>query len=118
MSRKLLFSLVAAVALAVLGGLLWIQGSGPQSGAGYRAEAQAFLQQGDLRSARVALMNAAKAEPDNVETYLTQAKVSLDLFDSAGALAALNRAQALGAADHERGLAYLAGSEDVAELAR
>lgn len=122
MSRKLLLSLVAALALAVLGGLLWMQGSGPQSGAGYRAEAQAFLQQGDLRSARVALMNAAKAEPDNVETYLTQAKVSLDLFDSAGALAALNRAQALGASKgttaHLWGHAYwLEGELDSAQAA-
>lgn len=122
MSRKLLLSLVAVVALAVLGGLLWMQGSGPQSGAGYRAEAEAYLQQGDLRSARVALMNAAKAEPDNVETYLTQAKVSLDLFDSAGALAALNRAQALGASRgataHLWGHAYwLEGELDSAQAA-
>ncbi|HNW17449.1 MAG TPA: tetratricopeptide repeat protein [Sphingorhabdus lacus] len=122
MSRRLIFSLLAAAALAAVGGLLWMQASGPQSGAGYRAEAKAYMQQGDLRSARVALMNAAKADPRNVDIFLTQAKVSLDLFDSAAALVALNRAQALGAPKaataHLWGHAYwLDGDLDSAQAA-
>lgn len=120
MSRKLLFSLLALMAL--VGGLLWMQDSGPESGAGYKAEAQAYLQQGDLRSARVALMNAAKADPRDVEIFLSQAKLSLDLFDSAAALVALNRAEALGASKaataHLWGHAYwLEGELDSAEEA-
>ena len=97
MSRKLRLSILTAVILAAVGSLLWLQSSGSQSGKGYKAEAQVYLEQGDLRAARVALMNATKADPQDVQALLLQARVSLDLFDPSAALISLNRARALGA---------------------
>ena len=60
------------------------------------AEAQQKLNTGDLRAARVALLNAVKADPRSRAALIAQAEVSLALFDAAAAQAALERAMALG----------------------
>jgi tetratricopeptide (TPR) repeat protein len=59
-------------------------------------EAQAYLKQHDLRSARAALLNAVKADPQWTDALVAQAKVSLDLFDPVAAQTALERAIAAG----------------------
>jgi cellulose synthase operon protein C len=60
------------------------------------AEARDYLKQNDLRAARVALMNAVKADPQWTGALVAQAKVSLDLFDPLTAQSALERAVAAG----------------------
>ncbi len=60
------------------------------------AEAQDYLKQNDLRAARVALMNAVKADPQWTDALVAQAKVSLELFDPLTAQSALERAVAAG----------------------
>ena len=60
------------------------------------AEAQAYLKQNDLRAAKVALMNAVKADPAWPDALIAQAQVSLDLFDPLTAQSALDRAVAVG----------------------
>lgn len=60
------------------------------------AEAQQKLKTGDLRAARVALMNAVEADPNSHAALVAQAEVSLELFDADSAQAALDRAMAAG----------------------
>ena len=60
------------------------------------ADAQGKLKTGDLRGARVALMNAIKAEPTSRDALIAQAEVSLALFDAPAAQAALERGLAVG----------------------
>jgi cellulose synthase operon protein C len=60
------------------------------------AEAQQKLNDGDLRAARVGLMNAVKADPKSRDALIAQAEVSLALFDAPAAQAALERALAVG----------------------
>jgi tetratricopeptide (TPR) repeat protein len=59
-------------------------------------EAQTHLKQNDLRSAKVALMNAVTADPKWPDALIAQAQVSLDLFDPLTAQSALERAVAAG----------------------
>lgn len=59
-------------------------------------EAQQKLKTGDLRAARVALMNAVEADPNSRAALVAQAEVSLELFDADSAQAALDRAMAAG----------------------
>ncbi|MEP7348927.1 MAG: tetratricopeptide repeat protein [Sphingorhabdus sp.] len=60
------------------------------------AEAQDHLKKNDLRAARIALMNAVKADPKWSDVLIAQAQVSLDLFDSLAAQSALEKAVAAG----------------------
>jgi tetratricopeptide (TPR) repeat protein len=68
---------------------------GGDAGAAY-GEAQHYLKNGDLRAARVALMNAVKADPKSPEALTALAEVSLALFDAAAAQTALENALAVG----------------------
>lgn len=56
----------------------------------------AALEQGRPRVARIELLNAIKADPDNPATRLMQARVYLALRDGAGAEAEIRRARELG----------------------
>ncbi len=71
------------------------------------AEAQQYLKTGDLRSARVALMNAVKANPKSAEAHIALAKVSLELLDAPAAQSALERAIIAGV--RETDVAHLQG---------
>lgn len=71
------------------------------------AEAQQYLKTGDLRSARVALMNAVKANPTSAEAHIALAKVSLELLDAPAAQSALERAITAGV--RETDVAHLQG---------
>lgn len=71
------------------------------------AEAQQYLKTGDLRAARVALLNAVKADPKSRAALIAQAEVSLRLFDAESAQAALERAMAVGVPKAQ--LAHLLG---------
>jgi tetratricopeptide (TPR) repeat protein len=68
----------------------------------YRRGLQA-LAQGQPRTARIELLNAIKADPDNKTYRLAQARTYLMLGDGAAAEAELKRANALGVAEAETG---------------
>ena len=94
----LILIILGLLALAgMLGGravLSVFSGGGDAEGA--YAEAKEHIAQGDLRSARIELMNAVKARPRWGEAYMTQAEVALALFDAKNAQIALDRALASG----------------------
>ncbi|WP_417622173.1 tetratricopeptide repeat protein [Parasphingorhabdus sp.] len=60
------------------------------------AKADQFRAHHDVRSARIELMNAIKADPDWVDARVAQAEVLLSLFDGIAAEAELDRAVQLG----------------------
>ncbi|MEH6757682.1 MAG: tetratricopeptide repeat protein [Parasphingorhabdus sp.] len=60
------------------------------------AKAQDYRSRGDVRSARIELMNAIKADPQWTDPRVLQAEILLKLFDGIGAQAELDRAIALG----------------------
>ena len=60
------------------------------------AKAQQFRDSKDIRSARIELMNAIKADPQWIDARVAQAEVLLRLFDGIGAEAELDRAVQLG----------------------
>ncbi|HEV7233496.1 MAG TPA: tetratricopeptide repeat protein [Sphingorhabdus sp.] len=88
---------MALAALTVAAsGVLWLRAGTEAQAANAFAEAQAHRKSGDLRAARVALLNAAKTDPESRQVPIAQAEVSLALFDASAAQAALERALALG----------------------
>ncbi len=60
------------------------------------ARAQEHRSRGDVRSARIELMNAIKADPQWIDARILQAEMLLKLFDGIGAEAELERAFSLG----------------------
>ena len=60
------------------------------------AEAVDFRNNGDVRSARIKLLNAIKNDPEWIDARVMQAEVLLTLFDGIGAQAELDRAMQLG----------------------
>lgn len=114
--------LFAALLAAGAGGAFLFAGSpGADAKAAY-AEAQQHLKTGDLRAARVALLNAVKADPKSRDALIAQAEVLLALFDGPAAQATLERALAVGVPKaqiaHLLGQAYwLQGEFDDAEEA-
>lgn len=60
------------------------------------AKAQEYRSKGDVRSARIELMNATKADPEWIDARILQAEILLKLFDGIGAQAELERAFELG----------------------
>ncbi len=89
-------AIVLLIALTIISSRFALHAApGSDARAAY-AEAQEHLKQNDLRAARVALMNAVKADPKWTDALVLQAQVSLDLFDPLTAQSALERAVASG----------------------
>jgi len=114
--------LATALALAMIGVPSAIHGAS-EGNADAReafANAEQFLARRDMRSARIELMNAIKADPQWIDARVAQAKVLLSLRDGMAADAELDRAVQLGldpaAVRHLYGHAYLLQGE--AEKAR
>jgi cellulose synthase operon protein C len=91
--------LCVAVALSIAAGCGMLLRA--QEDVGGFAEAQQYLKAGDLRAARLALVNAVKANPKSGEAHIALAKVSLDLFDAPAAKSALERAATAGVPEAE-----------------
>ncbi|MFL6845334.1 MAG: tetratricopeptide repeat protein [Allosphingosinicella sp.] len=86
----------ALIALLLAGAAACSNGPGADSpGEAYRRGLQA-LAEGQPRTARVELLNAIKADPDNRAIRLAQARAYLMLGDGAAAEAELKRAETLG----------------------
>lgn len=60
------------------------------------AKAREYQSRGDVRSARIELMNAIKSDPEWIDARILQAEMLLKLFDGIGAEAELERALSLG----------------------
>jgi len=104
--RKPLWIFVAL--LAVSAGAAFVLSGSPQAdGKSAYAEAQQYLKTGDLRAARVALLNAVKDDPKSRAALIAQAEVSLALFDAPAAQAALERATEIGVSKAQ--IAHLLG---------
>jgi cellulose synthase operon protein C len=113
---------LAVTALIAVGGFVALRAAPNEDARAYYDEAQGYLKQQDLRSARVALLNAVKADPKWPDALVAQAKVSLDLFDAASAQLSLERAMEAGTAKatvaHLLGQAYwMQGEYEKAEEA-
>ncbi|MET1111836.1 MAG: hypothetical protein ABWX67_09965, partial [Allosphingosinicella sp.] len=93
----------AALTALLLLGAAACSNAGPESaGEAYRRGLEA-LAQGQPRTARIELLNAIKAEPDNKSFRLAQARTYLLLGDGGAAEAELKRANALGIPEAETG---------------
>ncbi|MEP3227297.1 MAG: tetratricopeptide repeat protein [Parasphingorhabdus sp.] len=103
-SRLLPLSLTKPIVLAGLAGLLLAGLSSTLSAASNGneaareafAKAQDYRASGDIRSARIELMNAIKSDPQWIDVRIFQAEILLNLFDGIGAEAELKRAFELG----------------------
>jgi tetratricopeptide (TPR) repeat protein len=115
--QKLRFSsnpviLAAALAVAMVGVPTAIYGAseGNDDAREAFAKAEQFRASCDVRSARIELMNAIKADPEWIDPRVAQAEVLLSLLDGAGAEAELDWAVQLGldpaAVRHLYGHAY------------
>lgn len=93
-SLKALFAIAAL--LAVMAGGYWLRGGGSGDARYQYEEAQRYRAEGNVRAARIALMNAVKAKPDWGEAHVALAQVAIDLFDGVTARAELERANKLG----------------------
>ncbi len=60
------------------------------------ANAEQFRARRDIRSARIELMNAIKADPEWIDARVAQAEVLLSLYDGIGAEAEIDKAVSLG----------------------
>ncbi len=80
----------------VIGLTLLLAACSGGTGTAYERGVAAF-EAGDLRAARVELMNAIQADPDNAAARIMQARVLLALDDGAGAEAEIARARQSGA---------------------
>lgn len=121
MRRKPLLAFAMLLAAVAAGAFLYADAPKADAETAF-AEAQLYLNRGDLRAARGALLNAIKAEPKSHKVLIAQAEVSLALFDGAAAQAALDRALAFGVPKaeiaHLLGHAYwMQGELDAAEAA-
>ena len=90
--------LAAALAIGTIGVPTAIYGAsqGNEDAREAFANAEQFRARRDIRSARIELMNAIKADPDWIDPRIAQAEVLLSLGDGIGAEAELDRAVQLG----------------------
>ncbi|WP_417610146.1 tetratricopeptide repeat protein [Parasphingorhabdus sp.] len=90
--------LAAALAIGTIGVPTAIYGAsqGNEDAREAFANAEQFRARRDIRSARIELMNAIKADPDWIDPRIAQAEVLLSLGDGIGAAAELDRAVELG----------------------
>lgn len=124
-ARPVFFRAVIGALLIGSAGLYAFSGSSASSEG--NAEAQAAIEEAaklrdssDLRGARVAAMNAIKADPDWPMGHIARAELSLELFDPVTAKAELEKALSLGSPreelNHLIGEAlWLLGEYDLAE---
>lgn len=120
MSRRTSLFFLTAICVLIAGGAFLATDMGGKTAASSYQEAQQYIKTGDLRAARVALMNAVKKDPKFGQALLAQARVCLDLFDAPAAQDALERARLAGVSKdqtaHLLGHAYwLQGEWDAAE---
>lgn len=97
--------LVAATLIAILvvgfSSVISASSTGSEDARDAFAKAQQHQSKGDVRSARIELMNAIKADPQWASARIFQAEILLELSDGIGAQAELERALELGTTPSE-----------------
>lgn len=90
--------LAAALAAGVIGvpATIYAASEGNSDAREAFANAEQFRARRDMRSARIELMNAIKADPEWIDARVAQAEVLLGLHDGIGAEAEIDRALELG----------------------
>tara|TARA_R110000824_G_scaffold199461_7_gene383405 strand:+ start:635 stop:2638 length:2004 start_codon:yes stop_codon:yes gene_type:complete len=90
--------LAVALALGVVGvpTAIYAASEGNADAREAYANAEKFRARRDVRSARIELMNAIKADPEWIDARVAQAEVLLGLYDGIGAEAEIDRAVELG----------------------
>ncbi len=91
----------ALLAAGLIGGAVLAQAGDAAASREALARGTSLIAKGEMRAARVELMNAIKADPSNIAARLAQARVALDLGDSDTAAEHISRATELGAAPEE-----------------
>lgn len=104
---RLAWPVSALMAAGLLAGAVMASGGDPATSRQALARGQQLIAKGDVRAARVELMNAIKADGSNVVARIVQARVSLDLGDPDTAEEELKRAAELGAPPAD--ISYLSG---------
>ena len=92
----LLILALLVLSLSVLPSAIQAASEGSANAREYFAKAQAFRARGDVRSARIELMNAIKEDPQWIDARVLQAEVLLKLYDGIGAQSELERSFQLG----------------------
>lgn len=107
MPRRWHILTLAALLMLVASGAFVLRTSPSEDADIAYAESQQHLKAGDLLAARVALLNAVKADPKSRRALIAQAEVELALFKGPAAQASLDRAIAAGVPKAE--IAHLLG---------
>ncbi len=94
--RLLASAMLLGISLIGLSSVIQAASGGNETAREAFAKAQAYQLAGDIRSARIELLNAIKADPQWIDARILQAKILLELFDGIGAQAELTRAVDLG----------------------
>lgn len=114
-SKSTLFAAALAIAMVAVPSAIYGAGEGNADAREAFAKAEEFRAARDIRSARIELMNAIKADPQWIDPRLAQAEVLLSLMDGVAAEAELDRAVQLGLdpamVRHLYGHAYLLEGE-------
>src|SRR5690554_4484993 len=92
----LVWTLALGLLLAALPSAIQAASEGNDEARNAYAKAQEYRGRGDVRSARIEMLNAIKADPEWIDARILQAEILLKLFDGAGAEAELKRALELG----------------------
>lgn len=95
-SRPAVLAMFMALSLIGFSSTIYAASDGNAEAIEAFAKAQEHRARGDVRSARIELMNAIKADPRWIDARILQAEILLKLFDGIGAEAELQRAFALG----------------------
>ncbi len=95
-SRLVVLALLLVLVLTGLSTAIQAASDGNEDARDAFAKAQEHRSRGDVRSARIELMNAIKADPQWIDARVLQAEILLKLFDGIGAEAELERAFDLG----------------------
>ncbi|ATW04552.1 tetratricopeptide repeat protein [Sphingorhabdus sp. YGSMI21] len=95
-SKPVLLASALALALAVAPTAIYGASEGSEDARDAFARAEQFRAKRDVRSARIELLNAIKADPQWIDARVAQAEVLLKLRDGIGAEAELDRAVELG----------------------
>ncbi|WP_430429377.1 tetratricopeptide repeat protein [Parasphingorhabdus sp.] len=94
--RAAMFAAVLALGLMALPSAISAASEGNADARAAFANAERFQTGGDVRSARIELMNAIKADPQWIDARVAQAEILLMLFDGIAAEAELQQAFDLG----------------------
>ncbi|WP_335652875.1 tetratricopeptide repeat protein [Parasphingorhabdus sp.] len=96
MSKPIVLAAVLAVGVVGVPTAIFAASEGNGDAREAFAKAEQFRARRDIRSARIELMNAIKADPEWIDARVAQAEVLLGLYDGIAAEAEIDRAVSLG----------------------